>query len=253
MAEYIVIIPTYNEQENIRSVIRQVFEASPELDILIVDDQSPDGTGAIVEELKADEARLHLLTRSKKEGLGRAYVAGFQWALEHGYQGVIQMDADLSHDPLDLARFLEASHQADMAVGSRYVDGIRIINWPLSRLILSKAASLYVRILTGLPLTDPTGGFNWIHRCVLENVDLHTLKSLGYSFQVELKHRAWMRGFCITEVPIIFRERRSGQSKMDYAIVQEAVILVWLLVFRSRFRRRPLTARHPESLRHVSD
>ena len=246
MNKALVVIPTYNEKENVEAIAEAILGSCPDADILFVDDNSPDGTGHIADAMSKQMERIHVLHRKSKQGLGRAYVAGFGWALERGYEFVLEMDADFSHDPEDVARLLEAAGDADLALGSRYVGGIRIINWPLNRLILSKSASLYVRMITGMPFTDPTGGFKCFRRTVLEAIDLEHIRSNGYSFQIEMTHQAWMKGFHITEVPIVFEERRSGQSKMNMSIVREALWIVWRIAFRSQFRRRPRAA-HPLS------
>ncbi len=239
MPKPLVIIPTYNEAENVRDIARAILAAAPEAEILFVDDNSPDGTGRLVTELAAGDGRIHLLHQEHKQGLGRAYLAGFRWALARHFDRVFEMDADFSHNPADLPRLLEASAGADLVLGSRYLNGIRIINWPLERLILSKAASLYVRLVTGMPFTDPTGGFKCFRREVLEAIDLDRIKSNGYSFQIEMTHTAWRLGFRIAEVPIVFEDRRSGHSKMNPAIVREALGLVLRLKFRRLPRRRP--------------
>jgi dolichol-phosphate mannosyltransferase len=244
----LVIIPTYNEKENVRDISQAVLTTLPETHILFVDDNSPDGTGQIADEMGAKNPRIHCLHRKDKQGLGRAYVAGFKWALEHSYEFIYEMDADFSHNPADLPRILSVAQTADLALGSRYVGGIRIINWPLSRLILSKGAAVYVRIITGMPFTDPTGGFKCYRRAVLESIDLDRIKSNGYSFQIELTNEAWMRGFHIVEVPITFEERRSGQSKMSSKIVREALWMVWKLLFRNRLRRKVSKTRNPRSV-----
>jgi len=235
----LVIIPTYNERENVEAISKAVLRASGEVDILFVDDHSPDGTGDLLDRLSASEPRLHVLHHGDKAGLGRAYVAGFQWALRRGYEFVFEMDADFSHNPDDVPKLHEAAESADLVLGSRYVGGIRVINWPLNRLILSKGAAVYVRLITGMPFTDPTGGFKCYRRAVLQDIPLEQIRSNGYSFQVEMTHTAWMRGFRIVEVPITFEERRSGQSKMSSAIVHEALLMVWKLLLRSGFRRSP--------------
>jgi len=237
MNRALVVIPTYNEKENVRDVSQAVLTALPEANILFVDDNSPDGTGQIVDEMGAKDPRIHCLHREDKQGLGRAYIAGFKWALERDYQFVFEMDADLSHNPADLSRILSAAQTADLVLGSRYVGGIRIINWPISRLILSKGAAVYVRMITGMPFTDPTGGFKCYRRTVLESIDLDRITSNGYSFQIEMTNDAWMRGFRVVEVPITFEERRSGQSKMSSKIVREALWMVWKLLFRNKLRR----------------
>ena len=247
MNDALVVVPTYNEKENVREIVAAVTRACPQADLLFVDDNSPDGTGAIADELAAKEARVHVLHREAKQGLGRAYLAGFRWALERSYRFIFEMDADFSHNPADLSRLLAAAGDADLVLGSRFVGGIRVINWPLSRLMLSQAAALYVRIITGMPFTDPTGGFKCYRRSVLEAIPLDQIQSNGYSFQIEMTHQAWRRGFRIVETPIVFEERRSGQSKMNTGIVGEALWLVWRLLLRSGLRRRPGAA-HPSSV-----
>lgn len=248
MNDALVIIPTYNEQENVRNIMEAVLAATPRADVLFVDDDSPDGTGRIIDELVSAHDRVHVLHRSGKQGLGRAYIAGFTWALERDYEFVLEMDADFSHSPADVPRLIETAESVDLALGSRFVGGIRVINWPLQRLILSKAAALYVRVITGLPVMDPTGGFKCFRRVVLETIDLERIRSNGYSFQVEMNHRAWMLGFQLSEVPIVFEERRVGVSKMNSAIVIEALWMVWKILFRARLRRRPQGV-HPASVR----
>jgi len=235
----LIIIPTYDEKENVRPMAETIHRIDSEAHILFVDDSSPDGTGAIIDELAAAGDWVHAMHRKTKEGLGRAYVAGFKWAIERGYDLIFEMDADFSHDPHEIPNFVKASEKADLILGSRYVSGIRITNWPLSRLLLSKTAATYVRIVTGMPITDPTGGFKCFRREVLETIDIDNVMSSGYSFQVEMTHAAWMAGFRITEIPIIFEDRRSGYSKMNKDIATEALRIVWKLALRSHFRRRP--------------
>ncbi len=237
MADILVVIPTYNEAENIRAIAAAVLAGCPAAHLLFVDDNSPDGTGRLADELAQGDPRVHVLHQPGKGGLGRAYLAGFKWALRDSYRFVFEMDADFSHNPAELPRFLQAAAQADLVLGSRYVNGIRIINWPLSRLILSKGASLYVRLLTGLPVTDPTGGFKCFRREVLEAIDLNRIRSNGYSFQIEMTHTAWKLGFRIVEVPIVFEDRRSGLSKMNSIIVREALWMVLRLRFRPRQKK----------------
>jgi dolichol-phosphate mannosyltransferase len=198
--------------------------------------------------LAAAHPEIHVLHRQEKNGLGRAYLAGFKWALEHSYEFIFEMDADFSHNPADLPRILSAAQTADLALGSRYVGGIRIINWPLSRLILSKGAAVYVRLITGMPFTDPTGGFKCYRRAVLESIDLDRIQSNGYSFQIEMTHEAWIRGFHMVDVPITFEERRSGQSKMSSKIVREALWMVWTLLFHNRLKRTASKMRNPRSV-----
>lgn len=234
----VVIIPTYNEAHNIQKLIGQVMDLERSVDVLVVDDGSPDGTGTIVKKLQKDNpSRIHLIEREKKLGLGTAYVTGFRFALNNDYSYVCEMDADFSHNPNDLPRLIAVveSGEADLAIGSRYSNGISIVNWPLSRLILSFAANMYARSITGLPVKDTTAGFKCIHRKVLEKIDLQKIKSNGYAFQIEIHYRAWQAGFTLREVSIIFREREEGVSKMSKTIVREAIWRVWALKFRSIF------------------
>ncbi len=247
MNDTLVIIPTYNEKENVEAVSQAVLAACPEADILFVDDNSPDGTGQIADQLSAANARIQVLHREGKQGLGRAYIAGFKWALERHYEFIFEMDCDFSHDPKSIPAIRQAAQAADLALGSRYVGGIRVINWPLSRLILSTGAALYVRRITGMPFSDPTGGFKCFRRAVLETINLDQITSNGYSFQIEMAHTSWRLGFRIVEVPIVFEERRSGHSKMSSHIVHEALAMVWKLLFRCRFQRCP-GPRHPRSV-----
>ena len=229
MMKALLIIPTYNEHENIERVISISLKQSEMLEILIVDDNSPDGTGNIVEKLQADEPRLHLLRRKGKLGLGSAYVTGFQYAIKNGYDYILEMDADFSHNPEDIPRLLEAAQTADLVIGSRYCNGVNIVNWPIKRLLISYFASKYVRTITGMPIKDPTGGFKCFQRKVLESIDLDNILSDGYSFQVEMNFRSWVKGFKIKEIPIIFTERINGVSKMSKKIVYEAAWIVWRL------------------------
>lgn len=249
MNDYLVIIPTYNEIENVRPMALAVHQQAPWADILFVDDNSPDGTGRLLDQMAESEPRVHVLHREKKQGLGRAYIAGFKWALARQYEFIGEMDCDFSHNPADLVKFRAAAKSADLVLGTRYKGGIRVINWPLGRLILSKGAAVYVKIVSGMPFTDPTGGFKCFRRAVLETIELDRIKSNGYSFQIEMTHHAWMHGFCVDEVPITFEERRSGASKMSGAIVKEALWMVWKLLFRSRLRRHAPPATNPRSVR----
>ncbi|MGM0546949.1 MAG: polyprenol monophosphomannose synthase [Bacteroidota bacterium] len=236
--ETLVIIPTYNEANNISELIEQVLHQDESIDLLIVDDGSPDGTADLVKEAQKKYGdRLHLIERSGKLGLGTAYVRGFKFALEHDYTFICEMDADFSHSPDDLPLLIAEvrSGAADVAVGSRYANGISIINWPLSRLILSYSANLYARFITGLPIFDTTAGFKCIHRKVLETISVDKIRSNGYAFQIELHFRAWQAGFSLKEVAIIFREREEGVSKMSKAIVWEAIWRVWKLKIQSIF------------------
>ncbi len=238
-ARTLVVSPTFNERENLPDVVARVLGLPEFIDLLIVDDNSPDGTGRLADEWAARNPRVHVLHRATKDGLGRAYIAGFKWALERDYEFVFEMDADLSHNPGDIPRFLEAAENADLVLGSRYRDGIRVINWPLNRLVLSLAAALYVRLITGMPFSDPTGGYKCFRRSALEALELDTVGSNGYSFQIELTHRIWRQGFRIAEVPIVFTDRFLGKSKMSGRIVREALVMVWKLAAQHGFRRRP--------------
>jgi dolichol-phosphate mannosyltransferase len=226
----LVIVPTYNERENIRRIIDAVLRQDGRLEVLVVDDGSPDGTGQIVAELEAADSRVHLLEREKKMGLGTAYIAGFRWALERNYQYILEMDADFSHDPSHLPQFLRAIENADLVLGSRYQQGrVTAVNWPISRLLLSYTANLYARAVTGLPVWDATGGFKCFRRSVLEAIDFSHVRSNGYAFQIEMSYRAWKRNFRITEIPIVFVDRTEGTSKMSKSIVREAIWMVWRL------------------------
>ena len=226
----LVIIPTYNERENITRIIPAALQQDPSIDVLIVDDGSPDGTGAIVDGIASENPRVHALHRSGKMGLGKAYVAGFKWALERDYQYIFEMDADFSHNPDRLPKFLEAIKNADLVLGSRYQNGqINVVNWPMSRLFLSYSANIYARAITGVPIFDATGGFKCFRRTVLEAIDLDDVRSNGYAFQIEMTFRAWMKGFRIVEIPIVFVDRMEGASKMSKRIVREAVWMVWRL------------------------
>jgi dolichol-phosphate mannosyltransferase len=239
MLKELVIIPTYDEKDNVGPISQAIHKERPDAHILFVDDNSPDGTGQIIDNLCAKYDFIHVLHRTEKNGLGKAYIAGFKWAIERKYDLIFEMDADFSHDPATLTSFVKAAENADLVLGSRYCDGIRITNWPLRRLILSKSAATYVRLITGMPITDPTGGFKCFHRRVLEAIPLDDVISNGYSFQVEMSHLAWMRGFKIVEVPITFVDRRAGYSKMSGAIFKEALWLVWKLALRNKFHRTP--------------
>jgi len=234
----LVIIPTYNEIENIGQIIPDVFSQSKQLDILVVDDNSPDGTGDFVDNLLKEQPRLHLLRRPGKLGLGTAYIAGFKFALERDYQYIFEMDADFSHNPKEIINFLSAIENADLVIGSRYINGVNVVNWPLRRLLLSLFASAYTRIITRLPLKDPTGGFKCFRREVLETINLDAINSGGYSFQIEMSWHTWKEGFRIKEVPITFEDRTVGKSKMSQDIINEAVLLVWKLGFAGLFKHR---------------
>jgi len=234
----LVIIPTYKEAGNIQKIIHALIGLKEEIDVLVVDDGSPDGTAQIVSDQKVIyPGRIHLLEREGKLGLGTAYIAGFKFALERGYEYVVEMDADFSHDPQDVPRLVKEvrNGNADIVIGSRYCDGISIINWPLSRLILSYGANIYARTITGMPIFDTTAGFKCIHRNVIENISLDRVRSNGYAFQIELHFRAWKAGFKLKEISIIFREREEGVSKMSKKIMREAMWRVWAIKMRSIF------------------
>jgi dolichol-phosphate mannosyltransferase len=227
----LVIVPTYNEADNIERLLNTILEKYDEqLDIVVIDDSSPDGTAGIVRRITENEKRINLLVRPAKLGLGTAYLMGFRYALERGYSRIIEMDADFSHDPASISVLLEAMDNADLVIGSRYMNNtVNVVNWPLSRLILSKAASIYTRWITGMPISDPTGGFKCFDAKVLKSIDLDRVHSQGYSFQIEMNFRAWNKGFVIREVPIIFVDRSVGKSKMTRKNIFEAVWMVWWL------------------------
>ena len=235
----LVVVPTYNERENLPNLVKRVATQPVKLELLIVDDNSPDGTGKLADDLAAANPLIHVMHRAEKNGLGRAYIAGFKWALSRGYEFIFELDGDFSHNPDDIPMFLEAAQNADLVLGSRYINGIRIINWPLSRLMLSKCAATYVRIITGMPMTDPTGGYKCFRRRALEAGKLEDIHSNGYSFQVEMTHKLWRQGMRVDEVPIIFTERFHGHSKMSGHIISEALIMVWRWLFQNKLRRRP--------------
>lgn len=226
---FLVIVPTYNEAENITKLIPQILLQDSRIDVLVVDDNSPDGTGEYVKKLYAKNSRIFLIQRPSKLGLGTAYVTGFRFALEKGYALIFEMDADFSHDPKEISRFVEASKEYDLVLGSRYVSGVNVVNWPLSRLLLSVFANRYTRWVTGLPVKDATGGYKCFRRCVLEAIDLDAVRSDGYSFQIEMTFKAWKKGFRIKEIPIVFVDRNTGISKMSSHIVWEATWMVWKL------------------------
>ncbi len=235
-ATSLVIIPTYNEAHNIIKIVDELLALDEELHVLVIDDNSPDGTAALIENAKEKySGRLHLIKRPGKQGLGTAYVEGFRFALDYGYEYICEMDADFSHSPADLPTLIDEvkSGRADVAIGSRYKNGIRIINWPLNRLILSYTANTYARLITGLSVLDTTAGFKCIHRKVLEAISIDRINSNGYAFQIELHFRAWKAGFRLKEVPVIFTERKEGESKMSKGIVWEAMRRVWSLKFKS--------------------
>jgi dolichol-phosphate mannosyltransferase len=233
MAGILVVIPTYNEAENVDRLVGEVLAQRPDTEILVVDDNSPDGTGDIVERLRAGNPRVHLIRREAKMGLGTAYVTGFKYALERGYDFVFEMDADFSHNPKEIPNFVAKMDRCDLVVGSRYTNGVRVVNWPIRRLLLSFAANVYTRFITGLPVHDATSGFKCFKRSVLENIDWDQIRSNGYAFQIETTFLAWKKGFRVCEIPIIFVDRRSGVSKMSRKIVNEAAFMVWKLKLRS--------------------
>jgi dolichol-phosphate mannosyltransferase len=227
----LVIIPTYNEADNVSAIIDEVLKQDKNLGVLIVDDNSPDRTSEIVEKKQKKNKKIHLLKRAGKMGLGSAYVAGFKYALEQDFDYIFEMDADFSHDPAVIPGMLEEIKDNDLIIGSRYLGGINVVNWPLRRLMLSFFAAHYVRFITGMPINDPTGGFKCFRRKVLETIDLDKILSDGYSFQIEMNFRTWQRKFKIKEIPIVFTDRRSGQSKMSKKIVREAIFVVWKLQY----------------------
>ncbi len=233
----LVVVPTYNERENLPQIVPAILAQDPRIEILVVDDGSPDGTGDLADAYAVQDARVHVLHRATKQGLGRAYLAGFAWALERDYTHMFEMDADFSHDPKNLVRFLDASSDADLIVGSRYASGVNVINWPMSRLLLSWFANKYARWITGLQLTDATGGFKCFRREVLAAIPFDRVRSNGYAFQIEMSFRAWKKGFRIKELPIIFTDRMEGRSKMDGRIVREAIWMVWWLRLQSLLGR----------------
>lgn len=240
MNKTLVVVPTYNERENLPPLTQRLSALPVPVEVLVVDDNSPDGTGKLADEMAARNPRIHVLHRTEKNGLGRAYIAGFKWALEQGFEFVFEMDGDLSHNPDDIPMFLEAARDADLVLGSRYINGIRIINWPLSRLMLSKGAAKYVKLVTGMPITDPTGGYKCFRRRALQAINLDLIHSNGYSFQIEMTHKLWRQGMKVVEVPIIFTDRFQGHSKMSGHIVSEALIMVWRLLLQNKLRRRPI-------------
>lgn len=233
MLKSLVIIPTFNELNNLKKLLPDVLGMYPEINVLIVDDNSPDGTGDFVREFGENDPRVKLIERPGKMGLGTAYVAGFKYLLQNNYDIAIQMDADYSHDPKEIKNFLSNIESNDLIIGSRYIKGVNVINWPMSRLLLSYFANVYTRIITGMPLRDSTGGFKCFRRAVLESIDLERIHSNGYSFQIEMNFKAWKKNFKIMEIPIIFMDRVEGASKMSKKIVREAITMVWKLRIKS--------------------
>jgi len=248
----LVVVPTYNERDNIARLIDAVLAKDASLDMLIVDDASPDGTGGMVAAIASVNDRVHLLRREGKLGLGTAYLAGFRWALERDYSYIFEMDADFSHDPAYIPHFFKAIQSADLVLGSRYRDRrANVVNWPVSRLILSYFANVYARKVTGLPIWDATGGFKCFRRKVLETIDLNDVRSNGYAFQIEMSFRAWKHGFRIVEIPIVFVDRLEGESKMSKKIVREAIWMVWRLRWWAMLNRIPRAVVSQESRRAV--
>jgi dolichol-phosphate mannosyltransferase len=239
VSDSIVIIPTYNEKDNIERLLQKVFSLEKEFDVLIIDDNSPDGTALIVKKMMKNFKGLFILERIGKLGLGTAYISGFKWALEHAYEYIFEMDADFSHDPNDLPRLYDACHvkAADLAIGSRYISGINVINWPLKRVLMSYFASVYVRFVTGMNIMDTTAGYKCYRRQVLQTIDLDNIRMKGYGFQIEMKFITWKYGFKIVEVPIIFTERQEGNSKMSSGIFSEAFISVISMKLASIFQK----------------
>lgn len=226
----LVIMPTYNESANLSQIVPLVLEQDPRIDVLVVDDGSPDGTGEIADSIAQTNSRVSVLHREKKLGLGTAYISGFRWGLERGYEYIFEMDADFSHDPDHIPEFLEAATDADLVLGSRYLGGkVTVVNWPMGRLLLSYFANIYAKVVTGHNICDATGGFKCFRRRVLESLDLDSVRSNGYAFQIEMSFRTWRKGFDIKEIPIVFTDRTDGQSKMSGAIVREAIWMVWRL------------------------
>lgn len=234
----LVIIPTYNERDNLPRLVPQVLAQDARLDVLVIDDASPDGTGQVADQLAGESGRVHVLHRAGKLGLGTAYIAGFRWGLARGYDALFEMDADFSHDPAHLPQFLDALEHYDLVLGSRYLEGrVTVVNWPIARLLLSYFANTYARVVTGLPLWDATGGYKAFRRPVLEALDLDAVESEGYSFQIEISMRAWRKRFRIVEIPIVFVDRSLGESKMSKGIIREAVWRVWKLRLLAIFNR----------------
>ena len=235
MNKALIVIPTYNEINNISELIEKIMSTSSALDILFIDDNSPDGTGALLEEVSNEKKEINLLSRPGKMGLGTAYIEGFKWAIENNYDYVLQMDADMSHNPSDIPRMLDFIKENDLVIGSRYLEGFNVVNWPLRRLLLSYGANLYTRIFTGLPINDSTGGFKCFRIDVLRNINLEQIVSEGYSFQIEMNYLSWISNFKIKEISIVFTDRTVGQSKMSKKIILEAIFMVPKIMFQRIF------------------
>jgi len=242
----LVILPTYNEIENLPRIVPQILEVDPDLEVLVVDDDSPDGTGKEADRMAEVNPRLSVIHRASKMGLGSAYITGFKYGIEKGFDYLFEMDADFSHDAKYLKDFLREIKEADLVVGSRYLQGVNVVNWPMSRLLLSYFANVYTRIITGLPLRDATGGFKCYRREALEAIELDLVRSDGYSFQIEMSFKLWRKGFRLKEIPIIFYDRQQGESKMSKKIVREAVWMVWRLGFERLFGREDSTTGKPQ-------
>jgi dolichol-phosphate mannosyltransferase len=239
MNQTLIIVPTVNERENLPRVAQKLLSLQVGVDLLVMDGNSSDGTGQIADDLAAKHPEIHVIHEPKKRGLGRAYITGFKWALEKNYEFIFEMDCDLSHDPDEIPNFLKAVQNADLVLGSRYTGGVRVLNWPLKRLLLSRCAGIYVWLITGMPVTDPTGGYKCFRRRALQYLNLDAVHSSGYSFQIEMTHRLWRDGFAIAEVPITFTERVEGSSKLSRGIVTEAFWMVWWLWLQNGLRRWP--------------
>ena len=233
----LIIVPTYNELENIRRLLPELMALGPDIRVLVVDDNSPDGTGKLADELAAENERISVLHRAEKQGLGSAYVAGFSYAIQQDVDCVFEMDADFSHDPAMNPRFIEEIASCDVVIGSRYISGINVVNWPMSRLLLSYFANIYTRVVTGMTIRDTTSGFKCFRREVLEHIDLDRVRSDGYAFQIEMNFRCWRKGYRMREIPIIFVDRRSGTSKLSRGVINEAVWIVWWLRLQRLLRR----------------
>lgn len=231
----LIIFPTYNEKDNIEKIVHAVLPLDPRIHVLVVDDNSPDGTGRIADRLTESEEKVFVLHREAKQGLGKAYIAGFKWAIERDFDYIFEMDADFSHGPEYIKDFLREIREYDLVIGSRYISGVNVINWPMSRLLLSYFANMYSRIITGLPVRDATGGFKCFRKNVLEAIDLDAVQASGYSFQIEINMRVWKKGFSIKEIPIVFIDRVAGSSKMSKKIMREAIWMVWWLRIKAIF------------------